>query len=475
MFGIRFKKLKRSYGMQILDKEVRLVEIINRSLSGPILEEEVFNREHVTGGLNRVVKEYGIQVDRGRIINFDDDLADRVWLAAIDFLSTCGVYCQSTHRVILFSKDEIEAIVAKAPDRVEYGAGDERRLEVARKVEDQRVPMLMGSPIGSPIPEALFVPVMRSYIQESLVDVTCAASIETVFDREIRTGSPLEIMACWREVEMMQEALDLAGRPGMAWTGVIMSTSDVGQLSAVNPVGLQDTDLFTFGVISELKSNFDILNKITHGIRMGAILDPYANPIYGGLGGGVDGQSVLIAAVMIALHVFFMAVMVGSSPTHPFHFNDTGRELLTAQSLAVQALARNSSLMTNLTNTPVGGPGTKTLLYECVAYTIVSTVSGQSRILGPRSATGSISGHFSGLEARFTGELLRAAVKLEREKAEEITQKAYEKYQDQLDKKPYGKPFHEVYDVESVQPRAEWLRLYEEVKNEVAGWGLSFD
>jgi len=53
---------------------------------------------------------------------------------------------------------------------------------------------------------------------------------------------------------------------------------------AVNPSGLKSTDMHTFGVISELKINFEILNKLTHSIRMGGIIDPYANPIYGGLG-----------------------------------------------------------------------------------------------------------------------------------------------------------------------------------------------
>ena len=88
---------------------------------------------------------------------------------------------------------------------------------------------------------------------------------------------------------------------------------------------------------------------------------------------------------------------------------------------------------------------------------------------------GSISAHFSGLEARFTGEVLHAGVKIDQEKSEEIAQKAYSKYADLLDKKPYGKPFQEVYDVDTIQPTAEWLRLYEQVKEEAIRWGLPMD
>jgi methylamine--corrinoid protein Co-methyltransferase len=449
----------------------RLIDIIDRSLTGPVMEEEVFNKQ-VTKGIRRVVKEYDIVVGKDHLVNLDDGLADRVWEAAIDFLAECGVYNMSTGRVILHNRDEILRILNDAPPEVLLGAGTDAVLERYRTVADPRPPLNMGSPIGSPIAEDLFVPVMISYIQEPLVDVTCAASLITVQGQDIRTASPLEIMAAWAEVDLMKLALQRAGRPGMAWTGVIMSMSDRGQLSTVNPAGLRSTDMHTFGIVSELKTNFDILNKLTHSIRMGGIIDPYANPIYGGLGGGIEGQSVLITAAMIALNVVFMATCCGSSPTHPFHFNDTGKELLQASSVAFQALARNCHLMTNLTITPVGGPGTKTLLYETVAFTVMSTVSGCSRILGPRSATGAVAGHFSGLEARFSGEVMHAAAKLNREQAEQIVQRAYACYADQLDQQPYGQPFQEVYDLKTLQPKKEWLAIYDEIRNEVINWGL---
>lgn len=449
----------------------RLMNIINRSLTGPPMEEAEFDRR-LTQALRRAVAEYDIQVNREHIVNLDDDLADRVWRAAVAFLAECGVYCQSTNRVILHSQAEIESLLRDAPLEVWLGNGTDRVLERFRTVEDPRPPLNMGGPVGSPITEELFVPVMLSYAQEPLVDVTCGATLMTVQGQEIRTRSPLEVLAAWEEVDLMRMALSRAGRPGMAWTGVMLSMSDVGQLAVANPVGLYPTDMHTFGIISELKANFEILNKLAQSIRMGGIIDPYANPIYGGLGGGVEGQAVLICAAMVALNVVFMAACCGSSPTHPFHFNNTGVEVMQASSLAFQALARNSHLMTNLTLTPVGGPGTRTLLYECVAFTTMSTVSGCSRILGPRSATGSIAGHFSGLEARFNGEVMRAAARLSREQAEEIVQKAYAKYRDQLDKRPYGEPFEQVYDVGTVQPTCEWLALYDEVRAEVQAWGL---
>jgi methylamine--corrinoid protein Co-methyltransferase len=447
------------------------MDVIQRSLTGPLIEEDAFNRQ-VTLGIRRVVREYQIRIHPEHIINQDDDLADRTWQAALDFLAACGVYNQSTARVIHYSQAELLGALADAPDQVWLGSGAEAVLEKYRRVEDPLVPLNMGSSIGSPISEELFIPLMQSYIQEPLVDVTCPASLMTVQGQEIRVGSPLEILAAWEEVDLMRIALARAGRPGMAWTGLMLSMSDAGQLSAVNPVGLRSSDLHTFGIVSELKTNFEILNKLTHSIRMGGIVDPYANPIYGGLGGGIEGQAVLITAAMIALSVVFMAACCGSSPTHPFNFNDTGKEVMQASSLAFQAIARNSHLMTNLTITPVGGPGTKTLLYETAAFVIMSTLSGVSRLLGPRSATGVVPGHFTGLEARFSGQVLHAAARLDRGRAEELVQRAYARYVGQLDQKPYGLPFQEVYDLATIQPTKAWQSMVDETVDELAQWGL---
>jgi methylamine--corrinoid protein Co-methyltransferase len=453
----------------------RLVDIVNRSLTGPVVEERNFDLNHVAAGVQRVVREYEIKADRTHVVNLDDDLADRIWLAAVDFLASCGVYSKDTGRVILFGREEIEHLVRNAPSRVSMGEGPDARVDMARTLDDPRPPLIMGGPIGSPTPNELFVPIIRSYVQEPIVDVACGATLMSIAGQEIRTKSPLEILAAWEEIDLMRQARELAGRPGIATTGIMISVSDLGNLSASSSPAVLPNDMHTFGIISELKTNNDILNKLTHILMIEGIVDPYANPIYGGLGGGVEGQAVLLTAELIALSVVFLADCLGTSPTHPLQFHDTGREIMTATSLSFQAVARNASLLTNLTITPVGGPGTKTLLYETIACAVMSTVSGQSRILGPRSATGAIPAHFSGLEARLMGEVVHAAAGLNRQQAEEVVQIALSKYEHLLDQQPHGMAFPEVYDVATVQPKDEWLRMYEEVKAEAIGWGLPLD
>jgi methylamine---corrinoid protein Co-methyltransferase len=453
----------------------RILDIMERALTGPMMEEATFDKVHVTEGIKRVVADYDIKVDTGKLINQDDDMADRVWQAAIDFIVTCGVFSKDSGRVILHSRPEIETLLKAAPSEVLLGEGHDAVWERARKIEDPSPLVVDGCSIGTPIPEEYFVPAMISYIQEPIVDVTCGGSLETVQGFESRTGSPLEILSTWEEMDLAHLALKRAGRPGMAYTGCMMAMSDIGQISAAQPGGLRPTDLNTFGIISELKANYEIFNKVTHTIRTGGIVDAYANAIYGGLGGGPDGHAVLICAEMIALSVVFQATCVGASPTHPFLFCSTERNMMASASVAFQAIARNSHLMTNLSITAVGGPVTKTLLYETLAYSLMASLSGNSRLLGPRPATGVISGHYTGLEARFMGEVCHASTKLNRESAEVIAQKAFAKCEPDFEKKPYGKPFWEAYDVRTIKPTDEWQKMVDGVRDEAKGWGLSFD
>ena len=71
--------------------------------------------------------------------------------------------------------------------------------------------------------------------------------------------------------------------------------------------------------------------------------------------------------------------------------------------------------------------------------------------------------------------MAHAATHLNREQADQIVQRALGEYEDLLDKKPFGRPFPEVYDITTVQPTKEWLDLYDQVKQEVIGWGVPIE
>jgi methylamine--corrinoid protein Co-methyltransferase len=441
--------------------------------TGPIVSESDFDMKHIYKGLKKIVKKYDISFEINHIVNQDDDLADRVWNAAIEFLAEAGVYSKDTGRVIQYTEEEIRRLVKEAPSSCVFGEGSDAILEVARTPEDSRPPINQGGPVAVPVPNEYFEPITMSYLQEARCDMHSPVTNMTVMGREIRTKAPTEILAAWEEVLQFKKIAQMAGRPGIYYNGIGISVSDIGQLAAGHLMGRHDGSCI--GVISELKADNSIFNKITQMIMLDGPIVPYMNPIFGGLGGGVETQTVLLCAEMIALSVVFMGTTVGSTPTHPMLFCSSTKDILLESSIAFQAIARNSHIMTRYTHTQVGGCGTKTLLYEIIASCAMIVRSGIARVQGPRPATGAIVGACSGLEARFQGELLDAFSKVDRVEADRIAQLAYDKYEDQLDKKPYGKPFWEVYDVEKVQPTEEWLNIYEEVRQEAIDWGLPIE
>jgi methylamine--corrinoid protein Co-methyltransferase len=450
----------------------RLLVAIDRAYSGPIVEEKEFDLKVVAKGVARAVREHDIAFDKDHIIQQDDELIDRVFEAGLYFLEQSGIYHKDTQRLITFSRKEIAEALQESPDQVITGEGPDSRLMQNRQVEDPRPPQISGGPIGTPLSEDQYLPIMQSYWQEPIIDLVVPGCFSTIMGREIRSNSPLEIVASWQENRLGLEAARRAGRPGIPRMCVEMSISDVGHLSAISRGGFKPTDVHVVPMISEMKTNNELLNKIVHSHEQNGVILGFYNPILGGLGGGAEGVAVLLTAGMIAMQLVYMPASVESCPTHPFLSNSTHPDIMRAISVVSATLSRNTHLLTEFMTSPVSGPGTDSLLYECVAMATVASSCGASRVLGVRSAVGVVENHCTGLEARFNGEIAHAAAGLSRAAADEIVKKALAKYEPVMDKKPTGRPFAETYDPVTLRPAAAWQDTYDQVKDEIAGWGL---
>lgn len=452
----------------------RLLDIIDRAYHGPVGDEKEFDLKVVADGVAAITKKYDLKFDKARIIQQDDELNDRLWQAGLDFFEQSGVYCTSTSRRIMFTRREIEEALKWAPAAVVIGEGREARTERHRRVEDEQPPIVIGGPIGTPLTEAMYIPIMQSYIQEPIVDTVTSGTLETTYGRRPRTRSPLEVLAAWQEVELLFSAARRAGRPGMAFGAVQMAISDIGHLTAISRNGYRPTDWAMIAMISELKTNAELLNKLAHSVRQDQIIHSFYNPILGGLGGGEEGLAVLIVGGIIAMQMIYMAATHCTAPTTPSLPIASVPQVLRPISAAIAAISRNSTLMTDVMTQPIAGPGTDILLYECLATATVATVCGVSRLMGPRSATGIHTNHCTGLESRFNGEVGHAATRLSRAEADEIVKKAVEVYKPHLQSKPFGRRFEELYDPVTVKPGDEWLAIYDRVKAQAAEWGMPF-
>ena len=79
-------------------------EIVERAFTGPLCSERDFDLDIFVPNLRSVVAKYDIKYDPQNPVPADDELSDRVWAAAMEFLCNTGVYCLDTERRILFTR-----------------------------------------------------------------------------------------------------------------------------------------------------------------------------------------------------------------------------------------------------------------------------------------------------------------------------------------------------------------------------------
>jgi hypothetical protein len=79
------------------------------------------------------------------------------------------------------------------------------------------------------------------------------------------------------------------------------------------------------------------------------------------------------------------------------------------------------------------------------------------------------------MEARFGVEMATAASRLTREHANEIVLQLLERYETRIEAPPPGSRYPECYDTVTGKPGDEYLRLYDEVRGELAKLGIPFE
>ncbi|MEG1997610.1 MAG: monomethylamine:corrinoid methyltransferase, partial [Clostridiales bacterium] len=81
---------------------VNYQEVLYRAETGPLMKESDFDRK-VSKVARDLVKKYDLKYNPAIVVNYDDDIADRFFEAALDFLVEVGVYVTEYQRVIKFT------------------------------------------------------------------------------------------------------------------------------------------------------------------------------------------------------------------------------------------------------------------------------------------------------------------------------------------------------------------------------------
>lgn len=450
-----------------------LPEIVRRSQTGPYIRERDFDLA-LARRIRKLTKEYGIKFDPNDLCPADNDIADRIYQAGMELFIEFGGFCMSTDRLIKFSREEVEDILATAPSAVTLGVGKDAVVMRHRGVEDPAIPIMHSGPTGLPTSERWAPFIEFSCAQEPLVDCLGSGSVSTYFGQEIVPGTPLEILGARRDASVLREAVRMAGRPGMHINDVAMPLSCAGKMAAFDPAtGLRPSDAILVSQMVEMKTDYDQLSRVAHLYNVGQITVDLMTPLLGGIGGGAEGTAIVSVADHILGVVLYDADYHFFSLTHLTHVNNTGPMGLWVEAMVGQALARNTSLVCVNDIYCVSGTGAKELLYEAAAGAIITTVSGFN-MQGCGTTGGFETDRVTGLEARFIAEVSRAALHLKRKEAGDLAREILTRYKDTISSPNLGRPFNELYDVDKMEPNEEWLNMYYEVKEDLEGLGLKF-
>jgi methylamine--corrinoid protein Co-methyltransferase len=293
---------------------------------------------------------------------------------------------------------------------------------------------------------------------------------------KIKSGAPTEMAGVVEHAMSLRQAAKLAGRGGMFLVAVGTAQSDTGQIAVSNDEwGVRHTDARLIGVLTELKTDNELLNKIAHCMQFGCFIGCLSGAIYGGYAGRAEGTAILETACHLVGLTIYQANFQQSFPFHLHYTSNSGREMLWVVSVKHQAVSRNSRILTTSNGFLNAGSGTEMVLYEAAAHGLASTVSGGD-LWETAVAHNKYRNYATPLEARLACEVGHAAARqgMKRTQANEIVLELLEKYETRIADAPKGKPFQECYDPRTARPMSWYLDRYQKVKSELAERGVAF-
>jgi methylamine---corrinoid protein Co-methyltransferase len=451
----------------------KVLTSLDRAHTGPICTMLDWDARVIPQKTRAIVKKHGLEktYNPDEPINTDDALADAFFKAGLELAVEVGVLCPDTERVIKVEEQEIARTLQEAPREMTVGGGADLVVMKHRLPEDP-YPPLVGVPLCLVVSEELWVPLVVGLVQKRhLVDIFFGPSLPTVYGHKVRSGTPLETLVGRYEIELRREALYRAGRPDMAQIGSASGVTEYGQLGGWAALAGPNHIANSLSP-AELKAPFASFHKVIQGINFGNRLRVGSNSYIGGYAGTSEGAVVLSVAVDLLYSTLFGADYITSNIYDARQFGNCGREGVWANSVATQAVSRNTHLMRTKIINQTAGPCTEMLLYETAVGYMMFSVSGASKVCGPRSAGGKFPDWLTPLETWFLGEVFKSCAGMSRKQANEIAVQILPKYENQFGNPPKGKGLTECWDLAKQQPSAEWTEVYQRVHRELVDLGM---
>ena len=450
---------------------MHFLELVNRGYTGPLVSKDDWDMDHVVMTMMDIVDEYDLSRQNDELLLHDREAAKNYFEAAVEFLVRCGVYNQSTGRVITLTREEILEAAKNMPQAVTVGRGADAFTFTPRKPDSSQLPGVVAGNPGCPMTEELFCRTVTSWAKEPVVDMVTCGSIVEVDGYNVVRASPSEVLALRREMKYLNEICAKVGRPGIGRLAAESSVSEIGDLAAMAPGGFQPGDAHLIALNNELIMTNDNLIRVANAMDTPVLNASLACVMVGGLAGGAPGAAVCMIASLLADSIVGLADYHLCHPIHIRHIATSTPECMWLSSVVCQAFEACAPAVIICDIYPKSGAGTVELLREVAANALAITVSG-----GHLEGVGSCDGlkpNCSGLEARLMGEVGKAAAAqgMTRAEAEPIIAKLLGEYKHVFETGNEGLPFEEVYG-EDGEPREFWLSMYREVREELISLGL---
>ena len=447
------------------------LDIVARGYTGEAVSKEDWDLDYVAMPIMQLVRDYDLKRPKDEVVLTDKEKAAQYFEAAVEFLAESGVYNQSTGRVIRLTREEILEAAAAMNKAVTVGSGKDAFTFEPRKPDSTVLPGVVAGNPGCPMNEDIFCRTVRSWAKEPVVDMITCGSIVEVDGHAVIRATPSEVIALRREMKCLNQICDEVGRPGIGRLAAESSVSEIGDLAAMAPGGFRPGDAHLIALNNEMIINNDNLIRVANAIDTPVLNASLACVMIGGMASGPEGAAICMIASLLADAVIGRSDYHLCHPIHLKYIATSTAECMWLQSVVCQAFDACAPAVIVCDIYPKSGAGTKELLWEVAANALTITVSG-----GHLEGVGSCDGlkpHCSGLEARLMGEVGKAAARqgLTREAAKPIISALLKKYEHIFLTGNEGMHFENVYG-EDGEPRDFWLKMYEEVWQDLEEMGL---
>ena len=214
------------------------------------------------------------------------------------------------------------------------------------------------------------------------------------------------------------------------------------------------------------------MNMIAGWKTAGDLIMVEQMPMFGGYCGGIEETAICDVAATLASYALMDCDIHLDGPIHIRWGTTTTRETLQIAAHSAAAIDLNTDLLLGNQYYTLAGPCTEMCLLETAAQAITDTASGRELISGSASSKGVVKDRTTGTEARMMGEAAISAAGMDIQEANAVLDNLVSLYERNFSRPPVGKRFQDCYDITSVTPSKEYLKVYEKAISTLNKCGL---